>query len=329
MQTETVGRRAALPATEALDDLAAAGAAIARPPRSLWRDAARRFARNRLALVGTFIVAVLLAMAIFADDWFIALPMGRTPQPLIARTPYNKSFFGPTGAFPGREYWMGTDLNGRDLYSRIVFGARISLSIGLLASFLALAIGVPLGGIAGWWGGRADFLVMRLVDIMSAIPTLLFAYMIMARLGAGFWNVMLAIGLTSWINVCRLTRAQFLSLREKEFIEAERMIGAGAWRIFRLHLLPNALAPIIIALTFGIPVAIFAEASLSFLGVGINPPMPSWGQMLGRDGITNMTYFWHLAFFPALMIALTMLGFTLMGDGLRDALDPRMIDARS
>lgn len=328
MQSETLRQRPALPAVEMAEDLAAAGVAITRPPRSLWRDAARRFARNRLALVGSFIVVVLLTMAIFADDWFIALPLGRTPQPLIARTPYNKGFFGPTGAFPSREYWMGTDLNGRDLYSRIVFGARISLSIGLLASFLALAIGVPLGAIAGWWGGRADFLVMRLVDIMSAIPTLLFAYMIMARLGAGFWNVMLAIGLTSWINVCRLTRAQFLSLREKEFIEAERMIGASAWRIFRLHLLPNALAPIIIALTFGIPVAIFAEASLSFLGVGINPPMPSWGQMLGRDGITNMTYFWHLAFFPALMIALTMLGFTLMGDGLRDALDPRMIDAR-
>ncbi len=328
MQSETFTRRTALPAAETFEEAAAASEAALRKPRSLWRDAARRFARNRLALVGTFIVAVLLTMAIFADDWFIALPLGRTPQPLIARTPYNKGFFGPVGAFPGRAYWMGTDLNGRDLYSRIVFGARISLSIGLLASFLALAVGVPLGAIAGWWGGRADFLVMRLVDIMSAIPTLLFAYMIMARLGAGFWNVMLAIGLTSWINVCRLTRAQFLSLREKEFIEAERMIGASAWRIFRLHLLPNALAPIIIALTFGIPVAIFAEASLSFLGVGINPPMPSWGQMLGRDGITNMTYFWHLAFFPALMIALTMLGFTLMGDGLRDALDPRMIDAR-
>jgi ABC-type dipeptide/oligopeptide/nickel transport system permease subunit len=267
-------------------------------------------------------------VAVFADDWFIALPMGRTPTPLLARTPYNKGFFGPTGAFPGTEYWMGTDLNGRDVYSRIVFGARISLSIGLLASLVALAIGIPLGGIAGWWGGRADFVVMRLVDVMSAIPTLLFAFLIMARLGAGYWNVMLAIGLTSWISVCRLTRAQFLSLREKEFIEAERMIGASSWRIFRAHLLPNALAPIIIALTFAIPIAIFAEASLSFLGVGINPPMPSWGQMLGRDGITNMTYYWHLALFPALMIALTMLGFTLMGDGLRDALDPKMINAK-
>jgi len=149
--------------------------------------------------------------------------------------------------------------------------------------------------------------------------------MIMARLGAGFWNVMLAIGITSWIGVCRLTRAQFLSLREKEFIEAARMLGAGPFRIMRNHLFPNSLAPIIVALTLGIPIAIFAEASLSFLGVGINPPTPSWGQMLGRDGISNITYYWHLAFFPAIMIALTMLGFTLMGDGLRDALDPKML----
>jgi oligopeptide transport system permease protein len=301
---------------------------LTRQPRSLGRDAVRRFAKNKLAIVGVVIVVLLAIVAIFADDWFIALPLGRTPQPLIARTPYNKGFFGPTGAFPGAKYWMGTDLNGRDLYSRIVYGARISLSIGLLASLVAMAIGIPLGGLAGWWGGRWDFLVMRLVDVMSAIPTLLFAFLIMARLGAGFWNVMLAIGVTSWISVCRLTRAQFLSLREKEFIEAERMIGSSSWRIFRVHLLPNAMAPIIIALTFAIPIAIFAEASLSFLGVGINPPMPSWGQMLGRDGITNMTYFWHLALFPALMIALTMLGFTLMGDGLRDALDPRMINAK-
>ena len=182
--------------------------------------------------------------------------------------------------------------------------------------------------MAGWRGGRTDFVVMRLVDVMSAIPTLLFAFLIMARLGAGFWNVMLAIGITSWINVCRLTRAQFLALREKEFVEGARMVGAGTIRIVVRHMLPNALAPIIVSLTLGIPAAIFAEASLSFLGVGINPPMPSWGQMIGMDGITNMTYFWHLAFFPAFMIALTMLGFTLMGDGLRDALDPRMLETR-
>ncbi len=314
-----------LAGVKAMDtDLRFGRVAAIRQRRSLYRDAVRRFTRNKLAIVGLALVLLLVTLAVFADDWFIALPLGRTPTPLIARTPYDKVFYGPSGAFPSREYWMGTDLAGRDLFSRIVYGARISLAVGLLSQLIALAIGLPLGGLAGWRGGRTDFLVMRVVDVMSAIPTLLFAFLIMARLGAGFRNVMLAIGITSWINNCRLTRAQFLALREKEFVEGARMVGAGTWRIIARHMLPNALAPLIVSLTLGIPAAIFTEASLSFLGVGINPPTPSWGQMIGLEGVTNMTYFWHLAFFPALMIALTMLGFTLMGDGLRDALDPRM-----
>ncbi len=296
--------------------------------RGLYRDAVRRFVKNKLAIVGLVIVCGLVTIAVFADNWFIALPLGEEPQPLIAKAPYDKVFYGPAGEFPNSEYWMGTDLAGRDFYSRIIFGARVSLTIGILAQLIALTIGLPLGALAGWRGGHTDFVVMRLVDIMSAVPTLLFAYLIMARLGAGFWNVMLAIGVTSWIGISRLTRAQFLALREREFIEASRMIGAGTWRIIRMHLLPNALAPIIISLTLGIPTAIFSEASLSFLGVGINPPTPSWGQMIGRDGVVNMTYYWHLAFFPALMIAITMLGFTLVGDGLRDALDPQMLKAK-
>jgi ABC-type dipeptide/oligopeptide/nickel transport system permease subunit len=296
--------------------------------RSLLRDALRRFSRNKLSVAGLILVCVLLILAIFADDVLIAWLLGRPAQPLLAHFPYDEIFVGPTGAFPTRDFWMGTDLNGRDLYSRIVFGARVSLSIGLLSQFIALAIGVPLGALAGWRGGKTDFAIMRFVDVMSALPTLLLAFLIMARLGAGYWNVLLAIGITSWIEICRLTRAQFLALREKEFVEAARMVGLGTPRIMRLHLLPNALAPIIVSLTLGIPRAIFAEASLSFLGVGINPPTPSWGQMLGRDGVANMTFFWHLAFFPALMIALTMLGFTLMGDGLRDALDPKMVEHR-
>lgn len=308
-----------------------------RARRGLYWDALYRFSRNKLAIVGLVVVIVIFLLAIFADDAVFAVFLNREPRPLLAITPYDKIFYGPSGTFPtlhfdGQfpfihlgKYWMGTDLNGRDLYSRVVFGTRTSLTVGILAQLVAFGIGIPLGAIAGWKGGYVDFAIMRLVDIMSALPTLLFAYLIMARLGAGFWNVMLAIGITSWIVVCRLTRGQFLALREKEFVMASRMVGATDWRIIWVHLIPNALGPIIVSLTLGIPSAIFAEASLSFLGVGINPPMPSWGQMLGRDGIANINFFWHLAFFPALMIALTMLGFTLMGDGLRDALDPNTL----
>ncbi len=324
---QTDPKERATAAEEAQRDVAIRYGLVAKE-RGIYRDAVGRFFRNKLSMVGFGLVLLLLVLAIFADDAIIALPLGREPKPLIARTPYDKIFFGPMGQFPSVDYWMGTDLNGRDFFSRIIHGARVSLTIGILAQLIAFGIGIPLGALAGWKGGRVDFVIMRVVDVMSALPTLLFAYLIMARLGAGFWNVMLAIGITTWINVCRLTRAQFLTLREKEFVEASRMIGASGWRIIRYHLLPNALAPIIVALTLGIPIAIFAEASLSFLGVGINPPMPSWGQMIGRDGVTNMTYYWHLAFFPALMIAITMLGFTLMGDGLRDALDPQLIQQK-
>ena len=305
-----------------------------RPPaktlrkRSLYRDAARRFVRNRLSIIGLVIVVLLLIVAIFADDWFVAPLLGREPQPLIAHYGYDEAFIGPTGGFPSAEFWMGTDLNGRDEWSRIVYGARISLSIAIFSQLLALCIGLPMGALAGWKGGKIDFVIMRLVDIMSALPVLLLAFLIMLRMGASYWNVLLALSLTTWIEICRLTRGQFLTLREKEFVEASRSVGARTPRIVFGQILPNALAPIIVSVTLGIPRAIFAEAALSFLGVGINPPTPSWGQMIGREGIANMTYFWHLALFPAIMIAFTMLGFTLVGDGLRDALDPKTVDGK-
>jgi ABC-type dipeptide/oligopeptide/nickel transport system permease subunit len=296
--------------------------------RSLYRDAARRFFRNRLSIIGLVIVAILLIIAVFADDWFIAPLLGRDAQPLIAHYRYDEAFIGPTGAFPGADFWMGTDLNGRDEWSRIVYGARISLSIAILSQLFALLIGLPMGALAGWRGGKVDFVIMRIVDIMSALPVLLLAFLIMLRMGASYWNVLLALSLTTWIEICRLTRGQFLTLREKEFVEAARAVGSRTPRIVFGQILPNALAPIIVSVTLGIPRAIFAEAALSFLGVGINPPTPSWGQMIGREGIANMTYFWHLALFPAIAIALTMLGFTLVGDGLRDALDPKMVEGK-
>jgi len=292
----------------------------------LYQRAVRSFLKNKLAIVGLVLVGILLILAIFADDSIIAIPLGREAKPLLARTPYDEFFFGPVGAFPRPDYWMGTDLNGRDFYSRVIFGTRISLSVGFLSQLIAVLIGIPLGALAGYRGGKADYWIMRFVDLFASFPNLLFAYLIMTLMGAGFWNVMLAIGITTWIPICRLTRAQFLSLREKEFVTSAQMICAKPTRNILKHLLPNAIAPIIVSLTMEVPLAIFAEASLSFLGVGINPPTPSWGQMIGRDGLDNISYYWHLAFFPAAMIAVTMLGFTLMGDGLLDAFDPTMID---
>jgi ABC-type dipeptide/oligopeptide/nickel transport system permease subunit len=212
--------------------------------RSLYRDATRRFFRNRLSIVGLIIVSTLLFVAIFADDWFIAPFLGRPPQPLIAHYAYDEAFVGPTGAFPSADFWMGADLNGRDVWSRIVYGARISLSIAILSQLFALLIGLPMGALAGWRGGKVDYAIMRFVDIMSALPVLLLAFLIMLRMGASYWNVLLALSLTTWIEICRLTRGQFLTLREKEFVEASRAIGSRTPRIVFGQILPNALAPI-------------------------------------------------------------------------------------
>ncbi len=199
------------------------------------------------------------------------------------------------------------------------------MTVGLTVQIIALSIGVPLGSLAGYRGGRTDFLVSRLVDVMTAFPGLLFAIFLITVFGGGFWKVILVLGVTSWLGITRLMRGQLLSLREKEYVEAARCIGASEWHIIRRHLVPNALSPLLVAVSFGIPAAIFGEAGLSFLGIGINDPLPSWGKMVGVSGAYVRVY-WHLALFPTLLIALTMLGFSFVGDGLRDALDPRLVE---
>lgn len=280
------------------------------PPRTFWRDAPRRYQRNRLAVLGLDIVALLIFTAVAA--------------PLITPEAYDAAQFDQAWQFPSPAHWMGTDALGRDFYTRIVYGARISLFVGLTAQAIAFALGLPLGIAAGLRGGRTDFVVMRLVDALWAFPRMLFALLIMAVLGSGLQNVLLAIGLTSWIPVCRLARAQILSERERDYVLAVRATGGNDRRIALVHLLPNILPPLIVTLMLGIPEAVFAEAGLSFLGIGVNPPLPSWGQMVG-ESVSYIRYYWHLALFPAAAIALTMLGFTLVGDGLRDALDPRLM----
>jgi oligopeptide transport system permease protein len=295
-------------ATTALPQLPSAAAPAV--DRTIWQDARRRFLRNRLATAGLCVVALFILFAVFAN--------------VLAPEPYDRTVLSETLQFPSARHWLGTDQVGRDLLSRIIYGARTSLLVGFAVQGLAFGIGVPLGVIGGLRPGTwIDFVVIRLVEVMSAFPSFLFALFILTVIGGGLPNVIFAIGITSWIDVTRLTRAQILSLRERDFVQAARALGASDLQIVINHLLPNALPPLIVMLALGIPNAIFAEAGLSFLGLGINDPIPSWGKMVG-DSMDYIRVYWHVGFFPTLMIALAMLSFNFTGDGLRDALDPML-----
>jgi len=289
-------------------------AAEAAPSRqaSLWGDAWRRLIRNKLAVIGMVIAITLALTAIFAD---VIAPYGEAEIVAV-----DLRLSTPSWHFP-----MGIDQNGRDVFSRVVYGARVSLVVGVAAQLIVLAIGVPIGAMAGYFGGTLDTALMRLVDVVYAIPQLLLVLLIVNMRGPGMSNIFLAIGLTGWVTMARLVRGQMLIIREQEYVKASRVSGAGPGYIIVRHMLPNSMTPIIVALTFGIPTAIFIEASLSFIGVGIRPPQPSWGQMvgLGQQYIRSVQ---HLMLFPSLAIAMTMLAFTFLGDGLRDALDVRLND---
>lgn len=277
--------------------------------RGLWADAARRFSRNSLSLIGLVLVVILVNTALLA--------------PWVAPFHYTKQNFAVAWQEPSWRYPFGTDGLGRDLFSRVIYGAEISMTVGVLVQTIIFAIGVPLGAVSGYIGGKVDNAIMRFVDVMSAFPELLFIILVMATLGPGLFNIFIAIGVTAWVGVCRLLRGQVLSLKEKEFVRAAKSMGGSHARIILTHILPNSMTPLIVALALGIPSAIFTEAGLSFIGIGISPPTPSWGQMVGENANYIRSY-WHLATFPGILIALTMLGFQLMGDGLRDALDPKM-----
>ena len=281
--------------------------------RTLWQDAARRFLRNRLAVIGLAIVLLFLFLAAFAD--------------LVAPFPYDKVYFDRVLRFPFElpGHPLGTDEVGRDYLSRLIYGARTSMTVGIAVQMVAFLVGVPLGSLAGYVGGRTDFIISRFIDTMTAFPGLMFSILIISVWGGGITKVIFALSITSWIGIARLTRGQILSLREKEYVEAARCTGVSQNRIILRHLLPNALTPILVSISFGIPAAIFGEAGLSFLGIGINDPIPSWGKMVGVSNAYVRVY-WHLALFPTIAVALAMLGFSFVGDGLRDALDPKMIE---
>lgn len=286
---------------------ALAGRGKARRQNTLWGDAWRRLRKNKLALAGLTVVILLSLIAIFA--------------PVLAREPLNVQNYNALYAHPSRAYPMGADQLGRDILSRVIWGSRVSLLVGLGAQVIVLTIGVTVGATAGYFGGLVDQVLMRIVDVVYAFPTLLFVILLISLTGRGLVQIFLVIGITSWVTLARLVRAQFLGLRERDFVIAARSIGANDGRLILRHMLPNALTPIIVALTFGIPAAIFTEAFLSFIGAGIAPPQTSWGYMVGENQSYLRSYPWMLLW-PSIALGLTMLSFTFLGDGLRDALDP-------
>jgi oligopeptide transport system permease protein len=230
--------------------------------------------------------------------------------------------------FQNATHLLGTDSVGRDFLSRLIYGTRVSLVVGFSVQVIALVIGLTFGLLSGTFGGWVDYIIMRWVEVLTAIPILLFALFLISvwrasdsAPGSGLFKVIVAIGLIGWVDICRLTRAQLLSLRQKDFILSAEAIGATKLHIALRHMLPNALTPLIVAVTLGVPAAIFTEAGLSFLGFGINDPLPSWGKMVA-DSYAYIRVYWHLGLFPTFMIAITMLSFSFVGDGLRDALDP-------
>ncbi|WP_108397211.1 ABC transporter permease [Devosia submarina] len=287
---------------------------LTQPPAYRHRNplwfAWRRFTSNKAAMAGGIVLAILILMAILA--------------PLITpASPEAQSFLTEALAFPSAEHWFGVDNLGRDFYTRIVYGARVSLTIGFTAAIFSVLIGIPLGALAGFFGGKTDWIIMRVIELFSVVPPLLAAMLLSALTRGGYFTIVLIAALFGWVQVCLLVRAQIKAFREKEFVRAAQALGASPWYIIRRHLIPNSVSPIIVGFVLAIPLAMMLEASLSFLGIGVPPPTATWGQMIS-EGIDFMFFYWHLAVFPTLALAITVLATSLFGDGLRDALDPTL-----
>lgn len=326
----------------------AANVPVLRKRESLWSDAFHRLIRNRAAVIGSGIILMLILVYIFADviavkPYDVQVPTDNNAMPpwLISLFPMVKGYARISTAYP-----LGADDLGRDLFSRIVYGTRVSLTVAFIGPLIALFIGVIYGSISGYFGGAVDNLMMRFVDVMYAFPSLLLIILMMAFFRSTFAKggdpgtlkytlnaldskvggmlfIFIGIGITAWEGMARLARGQILSIREKEFIEAARTIGAGHVRIMFRHILPNIIGPLVVAETLAIPGYISTETFLSFIGLGVNPPTPSWGSMIS-DGARVLRTYPTQAIFPALALAITMFAFNFLGDGLRDALDPRM-----
>lgn len=281
-----------------------------RPKRqSKGKEIFKRLSRNRMAMVGLVILALLILIAAFA--------------PWIAPYGYDEQNLDKSLMKPNSEHWFGTDLKGRDVMSRMIYGARVSLLVGFLAVSISVVVGGLLGAIAGYFGGTLDNVIMRCMDVLLAIPSILLAISIAASLGPGLVNLMIAVGISSIPGYARLVRASTLSIRNIEYIEASKSVGSSDISIILKHVIPNCISPVIVQATLGVAFAILTAASLSFIGLGIKPPEPEWGAMLssGRTYIRNYSY---LTLFPGLAIMITILALNFLGDGLRDALDPKL-----
>ena len=275
----------------------------------LNEDFVKRIRRNKMAMAGLGIVAILFCVAISANE-LAPYPPGRIDTSNILAPPTWK-------------HLLGTDVLGRDVLSRIIHGAGVSLSVGFVAVGISTLIGMILGALSGYYSGLIDRIVMRFVDVMLCFPSFFLILAVIAFIGPSIWNIMIVIGVTSWMGVARLVRAEFLSIRERDFVQAAISQGASDARIIFLHILPNAMAPVLVAATLGIASAVLIESGLSFLGIGVQPPDPSWGNML-TEGKDNIEIAWWLSLFPGMAILITVMGYNMLGEGIRDSLDPRL-----
>ncbi len=283
--------------------------AVVRPSMTYWQDAFRRFKNNKIAVISAIIILTMLIMSIIGTKM----------------TPYEFDAMDLTNIdqLPNSEHWFGTDELGRDLWARLWRGTFISLMIGLIAATLDCVIGVFIGGISGYYGGKVDMFIMRFIDVLGSIPDMIFIMLIMVVFGSGVFPIIVSFAITGWMGMARLVRGQILQLKEQEFVLAAKTLGASPSRILLKHLIPNTLGVIIVNLTMRIPSAIFTEAFLSFIGLGVQSPESSWGQLASRGASVIQSHPFQLII-PATFICITMLAFNLLGDGLRDALDPRM-----
>ena len=282
-------------------------------PRSALRQFWRSFSRNRLAVCGGVVVGVLILTAVLA--------------PVLAPWDPHKPDTRKILTQPSRSHWLGTDQLGRDVLSRVLYGARVSLAVGFVSVGIATLIGILLGAAAGYHGGLIEGSIMRLVDLMLVFPRFFLLLAVLAFIQPSIWTIMAVIGLTGWMGVARLVRAEFLTLKEREFVIWSESVGATAVRVIVWHILPNAMAPVLVAMTLGIPAAILTESGLSFLGLGVQPPYATWGNIL-NDGKDAIEIAWWMTLYPGLAILVTVLSYNLLGEGIRDALDPRLRRSR-